>query len=668
MASTGARVRSGRFLPPDPRVEEPYRLTPGLALRIGILGALILVVFAVLLLRLWALQVLSGSEYLNVAQNNQLRTIRLEAPRGAIIDRDGQVLVTNVPGSAVRIWPADLPKQGRYQELRRLARILHVPLARIVAGIEKRKGDPVTPVTVKAQASKAEVLYLEERQDEFPGVEIHDTYVRDYRAGPVAAHVLGYVGEIQADQLERNREAGYRAGDKVGQAGVEAAYDRYLRGRPGLAQLRVDSLGHPRSDMTQRQSPRGGNSISLTLDLDLQRAAERSLHEWIANATRQGGDCFGCWSANGGAIVALDPRNGAVRALASYPDFDPRIYTEPVEPRDLARAGLTNATAKQRNYPALNRTTMASYPPGSTFKPVTALAAMEERLIAPYDPLLCDGQYEAYGQVFRNWTLDVYQSMTLPTALEVSCDTYFYRLGEMFWKLPKEYGQPLQKWANRFGFGRRTGIDVGGEVGGLLPTIAWRKQAFTTEAEQSWRPGDSIQLAIGQGDLEVTPLQLTRFYALIANGGKLVTPHLAASVERPRSGKEDPVVLRRFAPPRPQPVGVDPAAIRVVRDGLFQATHGSNGTASGVFGSFPVDIAGKTGTAEKAVVLPGFTAAYKVDQSWFCGYGPSEAPELVVCALIENGGHGGAIAAPAALRVFERYFGVKSTFQPQETD
>ena len=667
MASTGARVGAGRFLPPDPRVEEPYRVTPQLALRIGILGALTLVAFAVLFLRLWALQVLSGSEYARAAQNNQLRTIRLESRRGSILDRDGQVLVRNVPGTAVRIWPADLPKQGRYRELRRLARILHVPLARIVAEIDKRKGDPVTPVTVKARAREAEVLYLYERLEQFPGVEIHKTYLRDYRAGPVASHVLGYVGEISPEELEANPHAGYHAGDRVGQAGVEAAFDRYLRGRPGVAQLRVDSLGHPQSDVVTRQSAQAGNSIRLTLDLDLQRAAERSLHEWMTNARAQG-DCVGCWSSNGGAIVALDPRDGAVRALASYPDFDPRIYTEPVDPRELARAGLRPATAKQLNYPALNRATMSAYPPGSTFKPVTALAAMEERLVAPYDPLLCDGQYEAYGQTFRNWDPDVFHSMTLPDALEASCDTYFYRVGEMFYKLPEEYGQPLQKWAARFGFGRPTGLDIGGEARGLLPTIAWRKRAFETELDRSWKPGHSIQLAIGQGDLAVTPLQLTRFYALVANGGKLVTPYLASDVRRPGSGKDEDVILRAFRPRRAQPVGVDPAAIRVVQDGLYQATHGSTGTATLVFGNFPVDIAGKTGTAEMVVSLPGLSYREKVDQSWFCGYGPVQRPELVVCALIENGGHGGAIAAPAALRVFERYFGVKSTFQPQETD
>jgi penicillin-binding protein 2 len=668
LASTGVRVPPGRFLPPDPRVEEPYRLTPKLALRVGILGAVALAAFAVLFLRLWALQVLSSAQYLNAAQNNQLRTIRLEAPRGSVLDRNGHVLVENVPGTAVRVWPSDLPKKGRYQELRRLAGILHVPLARITADVEKRKGDPVTPVTVKARASEPEAQYLYERQDEFPGVEIASAFLRDYPQGVLAAHLLGYVGEVSKEQLKRRPKAGYRAGDRIGQAGIEAAYDGYLRGRPGLAQLRVDSLGHPRSDLERSQLPQPGNSIRLTLDVRVQRTAEQALREWVANARAQS-DCFGCWAANGGAIVALDPRDGAVRAMASYPTYNPAVFVGRVDERKLAAFGLTRGTGPARNYPALNRATMGGYPAGSTWKPVTALAAMEEHLISPYSSLTCDGQYEAYGQTFHNWNPDIYTSMTLPDALEASCDTYFYRIGRIFYELPPEYGPALQKWAARFGFGRATGIEIGGENPGLLPTPAWRKATFEDEVERSWKPGDSIQLAIGQKDLQVTPLQMARFYALIANGGRLVTPHLGMDVEEPGNGKTDAVVLRQFTPRRSQPTGVDPAALQAVRDGLFQATHGAAGTSTAVFGNFPVDIAGKTGTAERAVRLPGWTGTDLVDQAWWCGYGPVGDPELVVCALIENGGHGGFVAAPAALRVFETYFGVKASYQlPEATD
>jgi penicillin-binding protein 2 len=660
--TTETRVRAPRrFLPPDPTVTAPYRLSPQLALRIGVLGAVALVVFAVLFLRLWALQVLSGEEYLRAAQNNQLRTIRLDAPRGTIVDRDGRVLVTNRPATVVRIWPADLPKKGAYDVLRRLSGALDVPLARITREIERRRGDPVTPVIVKTGVSDAQALFLIERQRDFRGVDVHPTYLRQYPRGVLGAHLFGYVGEISSEQLESRAKAGFRPGDRIGQGGLEKAYDAYLRGRPGLAELRVDSRGKPKGAVTRRLEPQAGNALRVTIDLGLQRAAERSLREWIRRARYQ--DCVGCWAANGGAIVALDPRDGAVLALASFPTYDPRLYTGRVDLRQLTAAGLTQPTAAEKNFPAINRVTQGTYPPGSTFKPVTALAAMQEHLISPYSPLLCSGSYEVAGQRFKNWNPDVYEMMTLPTALEASCDTYFYQVGKMFYDLPPQRRHPLQEWAARFGFGKPTGIDVGPELKGLLPTPEWRKAAFDTELDRAWKPGDSIQLAIGQKDLQVTPLQMARFYAMVANGGRLVTPYVGIDVEEAGDDLSAPDVLRRFEPPPSQPTGVDPAALAVVQQGLFQATHGSNGTATSVFGSFPVDIAGKTGTAEKVMTLPGWDTAAPVDQSWWCGYGPVEEPKIVVCSLIENGGHGGTAAAPAALRVFEEYFGAKAAYE-----
>jgi penicillin-binding protein 2 len=266
--------------------------------------------------------------------------------------------------------------------------------------------------------------------------------------------------------------------------------------------------------------------------------------------------------------------------------------------------------------------------------------------------------------------------MTMPTALARSCDTYFYELGRRFYKLPRERRHPLQEWATRFGFGQKTGIDVGAEEAGLMPTPEWRKRTFTKKTDPKgwaidrlWKPGDSIQLAIGQKDLLVTPIQMARFYALIANGGKLVTPHVAADVEQSGRGPGGSTVLRRFTPPPPLATGVDQRALAVVRDGLYQATHDPLGTSYGVFGNFPIPVAGKTGTAEKAVHLPGYPYGTILDQAWWCGYAPANAPELVVCALIENGGHGGVAAAPAALPVFERYFGMTAqTTGPGNTD
>jgi len=350
------------------------------------------------------------------------------------------------------------------------------------------------------------------------------------------------------------------------------------------------------------------------------------------------------------------------------------VFVGRVDPKRLDASGLTPKTAEEKNFPALDRAIAGLYPAGSTFKPITALAAMQEHLISPYDTLDCTGTYYVRGPdgrivpggVFHNWDPGVNQPMTLPTALEASCDTYFYQLGYDFYKLPPNRGHPLQAWARRFGIGRTSGIDLPGEAAGLLPTPEWRKAHFTKKTDPNWqvdrlwKPGDSIQLAIGQKDLQLTPLQLARVYAMIANGGKLVTPHLAEDVEQSGPNGSSSVVLRRFTPRAPLPVGVDPGALAVVQQGLLLATHGSAGTSTSVFGSFPVSIAGKTGTAEKALTLPGWAAPTLVSQSWWCGYGPTESPELVVCALIENGGHGGTAAAPAALKVFQRYFKIKN--------
>jgi penicillin-binding protein 2 len=306
---------------------------------------------------------------------------------------------------------------------------------------------------------------------------------------------------------------------------------------------------------------------------------------------------------------------------------------------------------------------------------VTALAAMQEHVLSPYESILCSpdflaGDIKGKQQLFRNWTPYINQYIELPAALAMSCDTYFYRVGMRFYELPADRGHALQQWSSRFGFGHPTGIDVGSEseLGGLLPTPEWRQKTFKTELDRTWKPGYSVQLAIGQGDLLVTPLQMARFYALIANGGKLVTPHLGEWVEQPTNDPRNPRVLRRFGAQPPRPSGVDPAALRFVQAGLFAATHSSIGTSSGVFGSFPVPIAGKTGTAEKIVNLPGYPVGHFEDQSWWCGYGPNDNPTIVVCALIENGGHGGTAAAPAALKVFEEYFHQTGTIVQRASD
>jgi penicillin-binding protein 2 len=625
-----------------------------MALRIAILGVVVLATFAVLFLRLWALQVLSGADYLNAAENNQLRTVRVPAPRGAILDRHGAVLVGNVAGRSVQIWPADLPTEGhgRDRVLKRLASILHVKVYWLIRQVEKRAGDPLTPVTVKRGIHDYQVNYLEERATEFQGVHVVDSYLRDYPHRALAAHLLGHVGEVSDTQVAENSQL--VAGDEVGQGGVEATYDRFLRGVPGEAQLRVDSRGQPQSSFIPTEQAQPGNALRLTIDLRLQQRAEAALQYGIRLARANE-----AYAANGGAIVAMDPRNGEVLALASNPTYKPSVFVGRGDPEKLAPL-LNERVAEEQNFRGLNRALSGLYPPGSTFKPVTALAAMEERLVGRWDYLPCTGSFSSHGQRFDNWTPYVNEGMTLPTAIAQSCDTYFYRLGLRFWELPPERGHPLQAWASRFGFGAPTGIDVGPEAEGLLPTPEWRRQTFTPDRypdtwqiDRLWKPGDSIQLAIGQKDLLVTPIQMARFYSMIANGARLVTPHVGYQIEQPGQNGASPNILRRFTPPQSQPVDVDPYALDAVREGLLEATHYPNGTAAAVFDSFDVEIAGKTGTAEKVV------NGRLEDQSWWCGYGPYDAPEIVVCAMIENGGHGGTAAAPAARMVFERYFGVK---------
>jgi penicillin-binding protein 2 len=667
-ASTGLRG-SDRFLPPDPRVEEPFRLTPKLAFRLALLGALALGLFGVLFFRLWALQVLSGPQYLNAALNNQVRSVPVEAQRGTVYDRNGKVLVENKAGTAVQIWPADLPKNRarRLNELRRLSKVVRVPVSQILVQLRKRSKDPVTPVTVREGIHRDQIYYLSEHKLDFPGVKLAQTYLRRYPYQALGAQLLGYVGEISPDQLKALRGKGYRLGDKIGQSGVESAYDAYLRGRDGVAELRVDSLGRPRSPLLVREQPQTGQSIRLTIDIGLQRAAERAIRYGIQRA--RSSDCVGCWSSNGGAIVALDPRSGEVLAMASNPTYMPSVLAGRADRKKLAPLLSPNA-ARDANYPALNRALVGLYPSGSTFKPVTALAALQERVVSAYDELPCTGSYTVAGQTFKNWDPYASSSMTLPTAIAASCDTYFYQLGYRFYQLPPERGQPLQLWARRFGFGSPSDIDVGPEASGLVPTIAWKKRTFTPKADpccwridQLWKPGDSIQLSIGQKDVLVTPMQMARFYALVANGGRLVKPHVVEDVEQGGDARAPARILHTFAPPPAQRVRLDPTGLAVVRDGLYQATHANYGTSAGIFSTFPVEIAGKTGTAEKSTHIPGFTGM--VDQSWWCGYGPAnDTPRIVVCAVIENGGHGADAAAPAALKVFEQYFHTRGA--PQE--
>jgi penicillin-binding protein 2 len=642
---------------------QAYRLTPKLARRVALLSALVVIGFAALFMRLWALQVLSGSHYAAQARANQVRAVRVQAPRGPIVDRRGNVLVTNEPVTSVELSPAGMPKTyaERAAEVRRIAHVAGVSVRRVTRLIleRERTGDLLDPIVIRTQATAPMQAYLQERAAAFPGLTLARSYVRRYPHGSLAAQLLGYDGQISQDELQTLARDGYQPGDVIGQTGIEAALDRYLRGVPGLARVRVDSLGRARSPRLLSTAPTPGQTVRLTIDAPLQIAAQNALEFGIQQARLNGE-----WAADGGAVVALSPKGGSILALASSPSYDPSVWAGRRTLKELNAQGLgTQKSALDRNYPALDRALDATYPPGSTFKPLTAIAALQERLIKPYSFYPCTGTYVApedkSHRVWHNWDRFVFQGMDLPTALARSCDTYFYRAANKFYLLPKDRGQPIQKWARRFGFGRTSGSDLTPQAPGLVPTTGYKHRRFTRHTDPSnwridrlWKPGDSLNLAIGQGDLTVTPLQMARFYAAIANGGKLVTPHILLDVENPNG-----TIVPTSAPPAPSPIpGLDPANLRVVQQGLFEGTHDPFGTSYGVFGNFPKSISGKTGTAQKFVHLPGYTG-YR-DQSWWCGYGPSIHAKIVVCAVIENGGEGGAAAAPAAERVFAKFFNV----------
>lgn len=607
---------------------------PPVAARVAIATIIGAMLIGVLLLRLWAMTVMNGATYQQLAARNQLRHLPVEAPRGAIVDRSGQPLVTNRAAREVVLNLDDVKRlddADRDLLYRRLARVLGLRVGQVRQRIARGAPDPLMPVVIADDVTDDQVLYfLEEHATEFPGVDIRNRFVRTYAGGSVAAHVLGQVGEVSSEQLAGEYSM-LKAGDHVGQSGLERQYDSYLRGVDGYDAVVVDAAGVRRPAEQGRGLPAvPGRTLRLSLDLGLQRATERAVLQGINIAHRSGEGR----SANAGAAVAIDPRDGSVLALASYPTYDPNIFVGVGSDREVMRV------LRDRRTPLSNRAVNGYYPPGSTFKVVTALAALKEGYISPSTPVNCPTAMRIAGTTFNN-DIDVpLGAIDLRRALEVSCDTYFYYLALQFYNMP---GSRLQSWAATLGFGAPTGIDLPGESGGLIPTPRWRRSTFAG-TDRIWTPGHSVNLSIGQGDLLVTPLQMTSMYAALADGGKIREPRIALDVED-AAGKR--VLELPRGKDRSLPFTDDQLA--AIRDGLFAATHSPDGTASAVFSSFRVPMVGKTGTAEK----PPYG-----DQAWFCGWAPVRRPTIAACAIIENGGHGGVSAAPVVLRMFQSHFHV----------
>jgi penicillin-binding protein 2 len=592
-----------------------------LALRIAIFGGVALALFAVLFFRLWFLQILGGDEYLAEAKNNRTREFRVSAPRGEILDRSGRVLVANRTSLALQVNLAKLPEDPRERraELARLAELTHTTLPKLRKTIrEELKVAAGAPVTLRRDVGSYLVFYLQENQDRFPGVTVQRVFVRRYPHGTLAAHVVGNVGEIDEEQLKEPAYRGLEPGDSIGQDGVEYTYDRFLRGRAGIERVQVDAFGQPtRNGQLASQPPVPGDDLKLSIDAGVQEAGEAAMAS------------FGLR----GGFITMDVHSGEIIALGSYPTYEPSVLTPP-----LSQAQVDELYRDEILAPLTDRAIAGLYPTGSTFKPITAIAALESGNLTPDEVIYDPGQLVVGGQVFKNAGEAANGSVSLVSALEVSSDVFFYTLGLRMW----DSGE-LQHWAHALGIGRPSGIDLPGATEGLLPSQKWRNDLFREgETERPWSAGDNVQLATGQGDLQTNPLQMAIAYAALANGGTVVTPHVGLQVDD-AAGR----VLKEFAPPPRRHVRMDPGYREAILEGLHDAAQGGGGTSFEVFGSFPIPVAGKTGTAQR----PPYP-----DQSWYGVLAPYPDPRIVTFVTMEEGGFGVEAAAPAARRILEAYF------------
>lgn len=641
-------------------------ITPQLAVRVAVLGVVALALFAVVFFRLWFLQVLSGDQYLAQANNNRIRDVTVQAPRGDIVDRNGQTLVDNRLSTAVTIESPRLPPEGARRDavLRNLSRVIGmdtrprgcklgkqvIPL--MPAACKVKQEEVVLPyanVTLKPDASRPEVNYIYEHQEQFPGVTVEPLFLRAYPHNALAAQLFGTIGEISPKELKWAKFRGVKQGTLVGQGGIEATYDRYLRGVPGATRVQVNSLGQPKAYLRRRPFVQG-KTLRLSLDLNLQREGQQALAQGIGLANGNGNP------AQAAAFVAMDPRNGAVLGMGSVPSFNPNEFAKPIPKKKYEQDFGPSA-----NFPLLNRAVQSAYPTGSTFKMITATAALQSGLITPDNVIDDPGQLTVGAQVFKDAGGAGAGAVSLRQAIQVSSDVFFYTLGRDM-NDPRPRGGALQDWAHRFGIGRKTGIDLPGEVSGLLASPAERVHRNVLEAKcrkgkrqrgrpcgigtlEPWTIGQNVQLATGQGDLLATPLQMATAYASLANGGRVVKPHVGLQVED-AAGK----VLQRIDPGPSRRIAIAAQNRQAIMDGLRGAAGSPGGTSYDVFKGFPRVVYGKTGTAQRPP---------HADQSWYVCFVQDAQRPIVVAVTVEQGGFGAQAAAPAARLILSQWFGAK---------
>jgi len=632
-------------------------------LRLTFLAVLLLSLFVLLLARLWFLQIMAGEQFVAEATGNAVRTVTLDPPRGKMVDRDGQALVRNRMTPVVAVRPDEMG-DARERVYSDLARLLDMDREKVVERAESQRYGPFRPRPIATDVPVDVVSYIHERSaTRYPGVRVETKPRREYPHGELAAHALGYVGQISSEDLKKERYAGYQRGAVIGWSGLERAREPSLRGTPGQRRLEVNPAGEVVRELG-RTPPEPGSDLRLTLDTETQRMVEDALTKGMQVARDDD------LPATAGAAVVMDPSDGSVVAMASRPTFDPGRFVG-----GISVDGWRRLNDSDRHYPLINRAVQSAQPPGSVFKAVTSLAALDEGLITPTTQLSCPSVWEWNGFHYPNWQSRDGGQLGLVDALAESCNTYFFELARRMWKIEQSQGdnprQLIQTHAHNLGLGQLTGVDLPSERSGTVPGRQWKRQYWErtrestcAQAEEArargsdnaelltelcesgwrWRGGDAVNLAVGQGDLLVTPLQMANVYAAIANGGTLPTPHLTEAAVAPDGEVTD------LSPEPAAQLDYPSTHLDAIHQGLMAVNE--RGTASAVFADMPVRVAGKTGTAQNEP---------KENISWYVGYGPAQSPRYVVAVMVAQGGGGGQTAAPITRHIFEGLFDVAQT-------
>ncbi|MBX3330189.1 MAG: penicillin-binding protein 2 [Nitrospira sp.] len=580
--------------------------------RLFILRVGLLLVVVLLGLRLWHLQIYEGPYYRDLSENNRTRLVLLEPARGLIYDRHGVLLANNVPSFSLYVTLEDV--KDREVLIQQLTDLLGLDPT-IVRKKMTTKGSKLLPRKIKDRMTLRDATLVESHRLDMPGVMIQVESQRNYPGGVTAAHLLGYVGEISADQLEKPEFLDLHQGSIVGQYGVEKSYDRHMRGMAGQKSVEVDALGHEKKASVVER-PQAGNDLYLTIDVRLQKVAEDLLGE------------------EHGAIVALDPNSGDILAMASRPGFDPNVLSRELTAKQWVEI------VQDEGRPLNNRASQGQYPPGSTFKIPMAVAALETKTMSPSSTVFCNGGYQFGKRLYHDWKASGHGYVDLHNALVHSCDVYFYTIGQrMGIDVMAEFGKD-------FGLGKATGVELPSERSGIMPSPAWKQKA----KNEQWLPGETISAAIGQGYVTVTPLQMASLVGTVANDGISYRPRLVQAVMDRTSGnlQELPAVPRGK-------INAKPETFRVIKDALADVV--TKGTATKAKSSL-VTIGGKTGTAQVAALRTGpeENIPKKLrDHAWFVAFAPVESPKIAVVVLAEHMGHGGAAAAPLAKEVIETY-------------